>query len=188
MPCLGRAHHSPSPGEATARPRRRICSPGRHRPQRRPHRLARLLAPPSFARRAGKGFTGSSPDRRAAAKFARRSGGLLVLLLCSPVALRLAEMATMFNALNRFMLRLDGSESQKREQEKGAFGFQVLRNTSLELAIEPWFDYLVGINGRPIVRRSPMPVSGPQRRQRLLPIPDLLTGKSRPQSLRAGDP
>lgn len=57
----------------------------------------------------------------------------------------------MFNALNRFMSRLDGDTSQ-REQEKGSFGFQVLRNTNLELSIEPWFEYVVGINGRPIVR------------------------------------
>ncbi|TQS33088.1 hypothetical protein Golomagni_06580 [Golovinomyces magnicellulatus] len=55
----------------------------------------------------------------------------------------------MFNALNRFMSRLDGDTSQ-REQEKGSFGFQVLRNTNLELSIQPWFEYIVGINGRPI--------------------------------------
>ena len=57
----------------------------------------------------------------------------------------------MFNALNRFMSRLDGDPSQQRQQERGSFGFQVLRNTNLELAIEPWFDFVVGINGRPIV-------------------------------------
>jgi hypothetical protein len=59
----------------------------------------------------------------------------------------------MFNALNRFMSRLDGDTSQhRRQQEAGSFGFQVLRNTNLELPIEPWFDFIVGINGRPIVR------------------------------------
>lgn len=57
----------------------------------------------------------------------------------------------MFNALNRFMSRLDGDVPQ-RQHDKGSFGFQVLRNTNLELAIEPWFDFIVGINGRPIVR------------------------------------
>lgn len=58
----------------------------------------------------------------------------------------------MFNALNRFMSRLDGdSPQQRRQHEAGSFGFQVLRNTNLELSIEPWFDYIVGINGRPIV-------------------------------------
>lgn len=57
----------------------------------------------------------------------------------------------MFNALNRFMSRLDGDAPQQRQQDGGSFGFQVLRNTNLELSIEPWFDFIVGINGRPIV-------------------------------------
>lgn len=58
----------------------------------------------------------------------------------------------MFNALNRFISRLDGDTPQQQAQkERGSFGFQVLRNTNLELAIEPWFDFIVGINGRPIV-------------------------------------
>ncbi|EQL00932.1 golgi reassembly stacking protein [Ophiocordyceps sinensis CO18] len=49
----------------------------------------------------------------------------------------------MFNALNRFMSRLDGGDHQKqRQHERGSFGFQVLRNTNLDLAIEPWFDYI----------------------------------------------
>lgn len=61
----------------------------------------------------------------------------------------------MFNALNRFMSRLDGDASQRR-QEGGSYGFQVLRNTNLDLPIEPWFDFIVGINGRPIVRHIPM--------------------------------
>lgn len=58
----------------------------------------------------------------------------------------------MFNALNRFISRLDGDVQQQRREERGSFGFQVLRNTNLELAVEPWFDFIVGINGRPIVR------------------------------------
>lgn len=60
----------------------------------------------------------------------------------------------MFNALNRFISRLDGEHPQQRQPERGSFGFQVLRNTNLDLAIEPWFDFIVGINGRPIVRAS----------------------------------
>ncbi len=56
----------------------------------------------------------------------------------------------MFNALNRFISRLDG-EAQPHQKEGPGFGFQVLRNANLELAIEPWFDYVVGINGRMIV-------------------------------------
>ncbi|KAL3964192.1 hypothetical protein ACCO45_001196 [Purpureocillium lilacinum] len=61
----------------------------------------------------------------------------------------------MFNALNRFMSRLDGGEPQHRQHERGSFGFQVLRNTNLQLAVEPWFDFIVGINGRPIDDPNP---------------------------------
>ncbi|KJZ80598.1 hypothetical protein HIM_00448 [Hirsutella minnesotensis 3608] len=61
----------------------------------------------------------------------------------------------MFNALNRFMSRLDGGEQQQRQHEQGSFGFQVLRNTNVELAVEPWFDFIVGINGRPIDNPDP---------------------------------
>ncbi|CZT47307.1 related to GRH1-Yeast (GR)ASP65 (H)omologue [Rhynchosporium secalis] len=53
----------------------------------------------------------------------------------------------MFNALNRFISRLD-SDAPPQRSDHGAFGFQVLRNKTLELAIEPWFDFIVGINGR----------------------------------------
>ena len=57
----------------------------------------------------------------------------------------------MFNALNRFISRLD-SDSPAQSLNHGAFGFQVLRNASPELGIEPWFDFIVGINGRMIVK------------------------------------
>jgi hypothetical protein len=56
----------------------------------------------------------------------------------------------MFNALNRFISRLD-SDSPSQTSHHGAFGFQVLRNKNAELAIEPWFDFIIGINGRMIV-------------------------------------
>ena len=56
----------------------------------------------------------------------------------------------MFNALNRFISRLD-SDSPAHDRNHGAFGFQVLRNKNPELGIEPWFDFIVGINGRMIV-------------------------------------
>lgn len=58
----------------------------------------------------------------------------------------------MFNALNRFMSRLDGEDPRQKQHQQGLFGFQVLRNANLQLAIEPWFDFVVGINGRMIVR------------------------------------
>ncbi|CZR50614.1 related to GRH1-Yeast (GR)ASP65 (H)omologue [Phialocephala subalpina] len=60
----------------------------------------------------------------------------------------------MFNALNRFISRLD-SDVPAQRSDHGAFGFQVLRNKSPELAIEPWFDYIVGINGRMIDDSTP---------------------------------
>ncbi|KAK4457448.1 putative Golgi reassembly-stacking protein 1 [Cladorrhinum samala] len=61
----------------------------------------------------------------------------------------------MFNALNRFISRLDGEAPPAARENHGGFGFQVLRNTNLELAIEPWFDYVVGINGRMIDDSDP---------------------------------
>lgn len=62
-------------------------------------------------------------------------------------------MTTMFGALNRFISRLDSdSPSQNSRDGHGAFGFQVLRNKNLDIAIEPWYDYIIGINGRQVVR------------------------------------
>ncbi|KAK6206571.1 hypothetical protein LQW54_007641 [Pestalotiopsis sp. IQ-011] len=62
----------------------------------------------------------------------------------------------MFNALNRFISRLDGDpQQQRRDHQQGGYGFQVLRNTNLELGIEPWFDFIVGINGREIDNPDP---------------------------------
>ncbi|KAF4782516.1 GRASP55/65 family protein [Colletotrichum scovillei] len=60
----------------------------------------------------------------------------------------------MFNALNRFMSRLDGQQPTQQNNQ-GSFGFQVLRNTNLELNVEPWFDFIIGINGRPIDNPDP---------------------------------
>ena len=66
----------------------------------------------------------------------------------------------MFNALNRFISRLDGDPTQNKANNYGSFGFQVLRNENLQLGIEPWFDFIVGINGRMIVRfPTPDPLS-----------------------------
>ncbi|KAI1323229.1 GRASP55/65 PDZ-like domain-containing protein [Xylariaceae sp. FL0255] len=60
----------------------------------------------------------------------------------------------MFNALNRYLSRLDGDSRQQQKEGQG-WGFQVLRNANLELAIEPWFDFIVGINGRMIDNPDP---------------------------------
>ncbi|KAL2199943.1 GRASP55/65 PDZ-like domain-containing protein [Corynascus similis CBS 632.67] len=61
----------------------------------------------------------------------------------------------MFNALNRFISRLDGEPMPAAKENHGGFGFQVLRNTNQQLAIEPWFDFIVGINGRMIDDSDP---------------------------------
>ncbi|EFX05524.1 golgi reassembly stacking protein [Grosmannia clavigera kw1407] len=62
----------------------------------------------------------------------------------------------MFNALNRFISRLDGDgPAAHRDESQSTFGFQVLRNTNLQLAIEPWFDFVIGINGRMIDDSDP---------------------------------
>ncbi|KAJ5772692.1 hypothetical protein N7520_003221 [Penicillium odoratum] len=63
----------------------------------------------------------------------------------------------MFGALNRFIGRLDGEPSQnpRNGPSDNAFGFQVLRNKDPELPLEPWFDFIVGINGHPIEDPDP---------------------------------
>jgi len=57
----------------------------------------------------------------------------------------------MFGALNRFISRLDAEPLTSRQTPKTASGFQVLRNNNPDLPIEPWFDFIIGINGRNIV-------------------------------------
>ncbi|KAI0117173.1 GRASP55/65 PDZ-like domain-containing protein [Daldinia grandis] len=60
----------------------------------------------------------------------------------------------MFNALNRYLSRLDG-DARPQQKDGHGYGFQVLRNTNLELGVEPWFDFIVGINGREIDNPDP---------------------------------
>ena len=64
----------------------------------------------------------------------------------------------MFGALNRFISRLDsdGPSPNARDGGHGAFGFQVLRNKNADIPIEPWYDFVIGINGRQVVRRPPI--------------------------------
>ncbi|KAJ5125975.1 hypothetical protein N7448_005286 [Penicillium atrosanguineum] len=63
----------------------------------------------------------------------------------------------MFGALNRFMSRLDGEPIQQPRSgpNDNAFGFQVLRNKDAEIPLEPWFDFIVGINGHTIEDPDP---------------------------------
>jgi hypothetical protein len=61
----------------------------------------------------------------------------------------------MFNVLNKFISRLDSDSAPQPSTPSGgdsSYGFQVLRNTNKELPIEPWFDFVIGINGHFIVR------------------------------------
>ena len=58
----------------------------------------------------------------------------------------------MFSALNRFISQFDGDAPAQQDSNDGSAGFQVLRNTNIDIKIEPWFDFVIGINGRAIVR------------------------------------
>ena len=59
---------------------------------------------------------------------------------------------TMFNAVYLIISRLDGDAPSTTKETHGGFGFQVLRNENLQLAFEPLFDFVVGINVRMIVQ------------------------------------
>lgn len=65
-----------------------------------------------------------------------------------------SEDADMFGALNRFIGRLDSEplRHSREDSDDVSFGFQVLRNKNPDLPLEPWFDFIVGINGHAIVR------------------------------------
>jgi hypothetical protein len=60
----------------------------------------------------------------------------------------------MFGALNRIIGRLDG-DSSARPTETGlsdtSYGFQILRNSNKDLPLEPWFDFVIGINSHYLV-------------------------------------
>ncbi|KIX03596.1 uncharacterized protein Z518_07149 [Rhinocladiella mackenziei CBS 650.93] len=56
----------------------------------------------------------------------------------------------MFGALNRFIARLDadpGPQQDNSGPSDTSYGFQVLRNVNKDLPLEPWFDFIIGING-----------------------------------------
>ena len=61
----------------------------------------------------------------------------------------------MFGALNRFISRLDSDSPTPESNARRTYGFQVLRNSNNELPIEPWFDFIIGINGRNIDSADP---------------------------------
>ena len=63
----------------------------------------------------------------------------------------------MFGALNRFIARLDSDPQieQQKTHTGNAYGFQVLRNGDPNLRLEPWFDFVIGINGHNIDNSDP---------------------------------
>lgn len=65
----------------------------------------------------------------------------------------------MFSALNSFISRLDSDPSPPKAGQGGAgdtsYGFQVLKNTNPDLLLEPWFDFIIGINGHYIETPDP---------------------------------
>lgn len=65
-------------------------------------------------------------------------------------------MANLFGTLNRFIGRLDSSNDVPRQTSASkSYGFQVLRNSNTDLLLEPWFDFIIGINKHPIDNGDP---------------------------------
>lgn len=61
----------------------------------------------------------------------------------------------MFGVLNRFISKLDAAPlDEGQSATNGAYGFQILKNANQEVPLEPWFDFVIGINGRTIVSLS----------------------------------
>jgi hypothetical protein len=89
----------------------------------------------------------------------------------------------MFSTLNRFIARLDSDplpQASSTAPTDCPYGFQVLRNINAELPIEPWFDFVVGINGHVIVSRYPnsLPNTQPFTHYRTIQILNSFRGKS----------
>ena len=64
----------------------------------------------------------------------------------------------MFGALNRFISRLDSDPNVTSSQSTASqkpHGFQVLRNNDTNIPLEPWFDFIIGINGHNIDNPDP---------------------------------
>ncbi|PYH44169.1 putative Golgi reassembly stacking protein [Aspergillus saccharolyticus JOP 1030-1] len=62
----------------------------------------------------------------------------------------------MFGAFNRFIgLEAEPAQQPRSSTADNSFGFQVLRNKDPEVPLEPWFDFIIGINGRLIEDPDP---------------------------------
>ncbi|KAK4626745.1 hypothetical protein CLAFUW4_05115 [Fulvia fulva] len=70
-------------------------------------------------------------------------------------------MANFFGAVNRFISRLDSDPNAAAQSggnkptSQNHYGFQVLRNTNPDITVEPWFDFIIGINGHNIDNPDP---------------------------------
>ncbi|KAL8987725.1 MAG: hypothetical protein Q9177_003103 [Variospora cf. flavescens] len=64
-------------------------------------------------------------------------------------------MSTMFGALNRFISRLDSESPSQNSRDRSVYGFQALRNKNHDISIEPWYDFVIGINGRQVDNPDP---------------------------------
>ena len=69
-------------------------------------------------------------------------------------------MANLFAPLNRFIARLDSDSGPNQDfKSTGASdstsGFQVLRSSDTSLALEPWYDFIIGLNGHNIDSPDP---------------------------------
>ncbi|KAF2169444.1 hypothetical protein M409DRAFT_20663 [Zasmidium cellare ATCC 36951] len=70
-------------------------------------------------------------------------------------------MANMFGALNRFIARLDSdpnttaSPTPSTPSQNNHYGFQILRNTNASIPLDPWFDFIIGLNGHNITHPDP---------------------------------
>ncbi|KAL8679534.1 MAG: hypothetical protein Q9186_004180 [Xanthomendoza sp. 1 TL-2023] len=64
-------------------------------------------------------------------------------------------MSTVFGALNRFISRLDSESPSQNSRHASPYGFQILRNKNLDIPIDPWYDFIVGINGRQVDNPDP---------------------------------
>lgn len=72
-------------------------------------------------------------------------------------------MANLFGTLNRFISRLDSDPNSTDAATQSSagpalgnhYGFQVVRNTNSQIPLEPWFDFVIGINGHNIDNPDP---------------------------------
>jgi hypothetical protein len=86
----------------------------------------------------------------------------------------------MFSRLNQFISKLGDEPKEQGSGIGGAYGFQILRNKNNDFPLEPWFDFIIGLNGRAIVR-------GCYQAGRKTPLIFNL-GQPRPKSLRHRNP